>query len=119
MGKRVPAPAPAAHAAWIARLETDPAWSKPLRIEQRTRACETCELVLIVARAVDYPKTARRYHRVGDYFTVAATVNEYLDTPLPVSNLAALRIAEPRDHAHAVILEQAHGVAIRFRVPSV
>lgn len=118
MGTRLPAHEHAALAAWIIRLESERAWTDTLRAERAKRACDASELVLVIALAEDFPKTAHRYHRVRDHVMVVGTVGEFLDTPLPVSNLDDLKIAEPRDHAHAVILERACGIAIRFRVPN-
>lgn len=116
MGTRISAP-DAEIAAWIARLETEPRWTTPLRIERRKRGCEPCDLVLVVALASDFPKTANRYYRVDGYVIVAGTVGEFFDTALPVSNLEALRIREPIDRSHAILLVQAHGRAFRFRPP--
>lgn len=118
MGTYVSAP-DAELAAWIVRLETEPLWTTPLRIEQRKRACDPCDLVLVVALASDFPKTADRYYRVSDYVMVAGTVGEFMDTALPVSNLGDLKIREPIDRAHGIVLVQAHGRAFRFRPPSV
>jgi hypothetical protein len=117
MGTRLPAQEHAALAAWIVRLESERVWTDTLRAERAKRACDASELVLVIALAEDFPKTAHRYHRVRDHVMVVGTVGEFLDTPLPVVNLDDLRIAEPRNHAHAVVLEGVHGVAIRFRLP--
>lgn len=117
MGAPAPASARAELGAWIAKLETDRAWTARLRAELAARACEPCDLVLVLAPVAEFPRSAGRFPRVGDYLAIVGTVAEVMDCALPVTNLADMRARDPRDHAHAILIEHALGTAFRFRLP--
>jgi hypothetical protein len=117
MGEPAPASARAELRAWIAKLETDRAWTARMRAELAARACEPCDLVLVLAPAAEFPRSAGRFPRVGDYLAIVGSVSELMDCAIPVVNLADVRARDPRDHAHALLIEQALGTAFRFRLP--
>jgi hypothetical protein len=117
MGANAPTAAPAELRPWIAKLETDRAWTARMRAELAARACEPCDLVLMLAPAAEFPRSAGRFPRVGSYLVIVGSVREVLDNAIPIVNLDDLRARDPRDHAHAVLIERACGVPFRFRLP--
>lgn len=88
-----------------------------MRAELAARACEPCDLVLLIAPVAEYPRSADRFPRIGGHLAIVGSVREVFDCAIPIVNLDAMRARDPRDHAHAVLLERACGVAFRFRLP--
>lgn len=115
-----PAHAPGVLAEWRARLETDRAWSARLRAELAQRACDPCDLVLIIARPAEYPRMRAHAPVIEGSLIVVGTVAEVLDSPLPVANLQDLigsAAHEQREQAHAILLDGVNGSAFRFTLP--
>jgi hypothetical protein len=105
--------------AWLRALESERAWSERLRAERKLRACNFSDLVIVVAKACEYPRTALIAARVNSYLVVTGSVDDLLGSGLPLRGLDALecdRSAHP-EHAHAAIIEGPGGSVLRFRVP--
>ena len=111
--------------AWIDRLEAEPRWTARYRAELAARACKPCDLVLLIAPASEYPRSADRARFDGcgslidGFVVVVGSVGEVLETALPI-DARALASAEARalcKHAHAIIMAGPMAHALRFRAP--
>lgn len=91
-----------------------------MRSELASRECEPCDLVLIIARPAEYPRTAQRSPVIEGSLIVVGTVAEVMDSALPIANLEDLigsAARARREHAHAILLDGVNGSAFRFRLP--
>jgi hypothetical protein len=106
--------------AWIDRLEADPRWTARYRAELAARACEPCDLVVLIGPASEYPRSAERARVIDGFVVAVGTVAEVLDTILPINTraLTSEQARALRDHAHAIIMAGPNAHAIRFRAPS-
>lgn len=107
---------------WKQRLENDRRWTEPLRAFARKQGAVASDLVIVFARASEYPRSARAFACIDEWVAAVGTVRELSETALPIAYLASLddapRLARP-SHAHAVICAGAPPFAVvRFRLPA-
>lgn len=125
MGPNAPDTARVDLRAWIDRLEADPRWTARYRSKRAGRACAPCDLVLLIAPASEYPRSAERARFAGSgslvdgFVVVVGSVAEVLETLLPIDAraLTSEQARALRDHAHAIIMAGPIAHAIRFRAP--
>lgn len=119
MGPNAPDTARVNLRAWIDRLEADPRWTARYRAELAARACEPRDLVLLIAPASEYPRSAARARAIDGFVVVVGSVAEVLDTALPINarDLTCEQARALRDHAHAIIMLGPIAHALRFRLP--
>jgi hypothetical protein len=127
MGPNAPAAARVDLSAWIDRLEGDPRWTERYRAKLAARACDPCDLVLLIAPACDYPRSAEHARERGGsgrlvdgFVVVVGSIGEVLETLLPIDARAFTgeQARALRDHAHAVIMDGPIARALRFRAPT-
>jgi hypothetical protein len=121
MGTGAPSGARSDVRAWIERLEAEPRWTARYRERLAARGCDPCDLVLLLGRADEYPRSARATRVIDGWVVVVGSVAEVLDTLLPVNerDLTSEQARALRDHAHAIVVEGFTATAFRFRPPSV
>jgi hypothetical protein len=119
MGSNAPDAARVELCAWIDRLQADPRWTARYRAELAARACDPCDLVLLIAPASEYPRSAARARVIDGFVVVVGSVAEVLETLLPIDvrALTSEQARALRDHAHAIIMDGPIAHAIRFRPP--
>lgn len=106
--------------AWVARLETDPAWTERLRALARLLGKRPSDLVLLVAPPDDYPRARPGAPIVRGFLVTVGRVTDVsaaLPSALRASMAEAERTAHP-GHSHALIFGSGYVDAVRFRVPA-
>lgn len=125
MGPNAPDAARVDLRAWIDRLEADPRWTARYWRKLAARTCDPRDLVLLIAPASEYPRSADRARYDGSgsvvdgFVVVVGSVGEVLDTALPIDDrvFTSEQARAIRDHAHAIIMAGPIAHALRFRAP--